>query len=63
MRRIAFVSTALTLCVAAAFAVGVNAARKPANGNRGGMALCSSKKCLHDNTRHIAGARDERATR
>ncbi len=31
MRRIAFVSTALTLCVAAAFAVGVNAARKPAS--------------------------------
>jgi hypothetical protein len=31
MRRIAFVSTAVTLCVAAAFAVGVNAARKPAS--------------------------------
>ena len=31
MRRIAFVSTALTLCVTAALAVGVNAARKPAS--------------------------------
>jgi hypothetical protein len=31
MRRVAFVSTAIMLCVAAAFAVGVNAARKPAS--------------------------------